>query len=91
LYLSSQLAEINNIAYPVPYVVDFSQDLQQPIPRPFYCTAYNASAYDDGQDWGFFFDHDWSFFSLPEIVSIDSAQLYVDSDWIWGANDGEIE
>jgi hypothetical protein len=57
---------------------------QQPVARPFYCTAWNQS---DNPDLDFN-EHDWFFFTLPEAVTISSTEVYVDIDWQWTASDG---
>jgi hypothetical protein len=65
---------------PVPYIVDFSYTLQQPIPRPFYCTSYNRV----GDGWSYFnMEVGWFFFTLPNQVTIDIERFYVSPNWTW--------
>jgi hypothetical protein len=91
LYYSYTSAVQDGIQHPVPYVVDFSRGLQQPIPRPFYCTSYDAPSYNEEIDWSFFLNHDWYFFSLPYEMSIESNRLFVDLEWSWEESDGIYE
>lgn len=66
----------------IPYVADFTS-VQQPVPRPFYCTQYKQ----DG--WAGFVNHDWFFYTLPDLVDIPFGQIYVDPEWQWEASDGD--
>ncbi len=96
-----QTAPSLGITNPVPWVVDFTsppdrsndpqgqnvtQETQSPVPRPFYCTLYRESVYQDTQDY--FSAHDWQFYALPNQVEVSTStgvlhQLYVDPDWQW--------
>ncbi|MCI0709736.1 MAG: hypothetical protein L0154_06190 [Chloroflexi bacterium] len=98
--ISPTLGDANTagVPNPVPYVVDFSFRIQQPIPRPFYCTRFDAEDYtssfvvteDDPQgnstdrNWSVFdFNHSWYFFALPDEIMLDIEFLHVDATWQW--------
>ena len=90
---------ISTITNPVPYVVDFSYQIQQPIPRPFYCSHFDAANTYDQTDvggglpwhWDFFNrHHNWYFFHMPDDVTLELQQIYVDLDWTWRETDGKV-
>lgn len=64
--------------HPVPYVADFT-NAQPPTARPFYCTM----AFDDGPTGTYFYRHDWFFFHLPDTITLQPNEVYVDVDWNW--------
>ncbi|MCI0708943.1 MAG: hypothetical protein L0154_02160 [Chloroflexi bacterium] len=85
LYRTREVAQSNGLANAVPYVVDFSWQLQQPIPRPFYCSSYDAPH----PPWTHFeLYHNWYFYHIPETVEIPVEQIFVDTDQTWGNSDG---
>jgi hypothetical protein len=66
----------------VPYVVDFSgngknNSFQVSWSRPFYCTSYVKPNSKN------FVLHDWTFFSLPDAVTIPPEKVFVPTDWSW--------
>jgi hypothetical protein len=65
----------------VPWVADFTS-VQQPLPRPFYCTRYLQAQMED------FVAHDWYFYTLPDEITIGVDQIYADPNWDWSPNDG---
>jgi hypothetical protein len=86
LYSTYSGADLSaNVDYPVPYVVDFSAGLQQPIPRPFYCTAFERAT-----GWGYFSEHNWYFFTLPNTVTIPIDISFIDLEWQWTDTSGAI-
>lgn len=63
----------------VPFVADFARQ-PSPTPRPFYCSIYD----DQIQPVvGSFNRHDWYFYTLRNIITINRFQLYVDPNWQW--------
>jgi hypothetical protein len=60
----------------VPYVADYTT-VQQPIPRPFYCTRYRDPNLLN------FVNHDWWFYRLPNSITITKSTIYVDELWQW--------
>ncbi|WP_162909884.1 hypothetical protein [Aggregatilinea lenta] len=79
------IPEQAGVAQAVPYVADFlgyyPNNLQSPIPRPFYCTRYQEPGKTN------FSVHDWYFYILPDSITLSPAELYVDPIWSWTSND----
>lgn len=69
------------IALVLPFVADFT-DLQSPIPRPFYCSAYDEPGKLN------FLTHSWRFYTVPDQVTLPDTQIYVDPKWNWTASAG---
>jgi hypothetical protein len=72
----------------VPYVADFT-GVQQPIPRPFYCTWYKTG--DDNYEG--FVRHRWYFYTILNensawegTVNLNIDEIYVNSSWLWSEN-----
>jgi hypothetical protein len=61
----------------VPWVADATTS-QQPTPRPFYCTMASANGGSLR-----FSRHDWYFYRMPDQLTINPSQLYVDPMWSW--------
>lgn len=68
----------------VPYVVDFAgipgSRLQRSIPRPFYCTRFDDPEGDPGRFGNY---HGWTFYHLPNTVTISSQHFYIPPMWEW--------
>jgi len=76
----------NNLALTVPYVVDFT-GVQDPKPRPFYCTNFDEPDLDNDLNT-YFSDHSWRFFTLPSQINIPVSQIYTNHNWVWRSQDG---
>jgi len=65
-----------------------TEGLQQPVPRPFYCSADSDTGINI-VDGGFFVkNHGWYFFEMPSKVSLntsisETSWLYVSPIWTW--------
>jgi len=69
-----------------PYVVDFTRK-QSPTARPFYCSMYNDQIAPITDRFN---RHNWYFYILKNQITLNTSQLYVDSNWTWDATTGQL-
>ena len=84
-YTIGDFTEARSASLTVPYVVDFTHS-QSSTARPFYCSMY----WDQTTPvTGYFGRHDWYFYKLKDNVTINTNQLYVDTNWTWDTTAGQ--
>jgi hypothetical protein len=78
-------ADAQGILNPVPYVADFTSPfVNNPTPRPFYCTRFVDDIGNPTAGQPSFFDaHDWYLFTMPDNVTVPVNNLYIDEQWSW--------
>jgi hypothetical protein len=69
----------------IPYVADFTSPfVNNPTPRPFYCTRFVDDIGNPTAGQPSFFDaHDWYLFTMPDNVTVPVNDLYIDEQWSW--------